>query len=116
MTTTGKERAVLGTLIHEFPEPLPQALRLLLRHAPESFDDQRHGIAATAIRETDLSGHAVNIVSVERQLDGKLGSIGGEAFLRPLLGESLPLETAIEDAETLWVAYRDRLRLRTLHD
>jgi hypothetical protein len=116
ISQNGKERAVLGTLIAEWPDPLPAPIRLLLRNAPDSFDDQRLGIVAVAIHKTAEDGHAVNIVSVERRLNGELESIGGTEFLRPLLQESLPPEMAEEDASTLWSAYRDRRRLTVLDD
>ncbi len=111
-TPTG--RSVLGTLLHEWPAELPAPIRNLLRHAPESFDDRRLGIVATGIRETDMAGREVNVISVERQLNGRLESIGGTEFTRGLVLDSLPLSVATDDAEVLLAAYQTRRRRLTL--
>jgi hypothetical protein len=81
----------------------------LLRHAQESFDDQRLGIVAVAMREINLSGKVVDLISVLRYLEDpeKLSLVNGD-FVRPLLSESVPLALAEEDAQTLWENYRVR--------
>ena len=42
--TAGTEASIVATLLTEYPDSLPPNLARLLRHAPESFDDQRIGI------------------------------------------------------------------------
>ena len=78
---------MLGTLLHEWPAQLPGAIRNLLTHAPESFDDPRLGEVAVAIRKVNMAGHGVNVVTVGRELGGELEA--GD-FVRALLPDAVP--------------------------
>ncbi|MBI4662162.1 MAG: AAA family ATPase [Verrucomicrobia bacterium] len=111
-----KERAVIATLLTEFPSgPMPDTLAKLLRHASESFDDLRFATIAVAIRELSLAGKPVHVLTVREWLDthGKLDAAGGAMFLDALARDAIPLTLAEIEANDVWSAY-SRRRLKSV--
>jgi hypothetical protein len=104
------ERAVLGTLIElngdcKLAAPLAQ----LLAHAPECWDDLRHGQIAVAIRELKLNHQAVHPLAVLEHVDfdGKI------LYISEVSNAALPEYAAALEADTIWQRYRIR-RTRSL--
>lgn len=106
-----QERSIISTLLNEFPsEPLPDILTKLLRHAPESFDDSRCGVIAVAIRELNLTGKPVHLLTVREWLDthSSLDDAGGAMFLGALAVDCVTLDIAGFEAGSVWTAYQTR--------
>lgn len=106
--TAAAEEAVVGTLLIECPDDLPPYSARLLEHAPESFDDLRHGTIATAIRKLRKAGKPIGPLTVREQLDGKLEDAGGGLYLDSLPRNAVGITICEFEATALWEAYRRR--------
>ena len=111
-----RETAVLGTLLAECPEELPTHCRRLLEHAPESFDDLRHGTIAVAIRQLRAAGKPVAPLTVREQLNSRLDDAGGDQLLDSLTAQAVTVDLAEYEAGPLWQAYQLRRTKAALSD
>jgi hypothetical protein len=117
MSLADQERIVLGTLLAEFPEKFPTPIiDALLRHAPASFEDPRHGEIAVAIRELWLSRRAVHTLSLcdfllER---GRMERAGGFLFATGFDKFAMSPFIMGCEAEPVWEAYQSRQLLSVL--
>lgn len=111
-----KEAAVVGTLMVEAPTELPPHCDKLLEHAPESFDDLRHGMIAQAIRELRRAGRPIAPLTVREQLErsNKQFGDGGSLFLDNLPAAAVSIDIAEYEAADLWASYRTR-RLKSVY-
>lgn len=98
------ESCIVASLIEDFPDNLPPNIARLIRNAPESFDDQRAGIIAVAIKNLQQRSEAVNIVSVRNALPAGFD----KDFLRLIQGDALPVSLAEMEAATIWAAFQTR--------
>lgn len=112
-----KEASLVGSLLDQFPEKFPPNILSLLRYAPESFDDLRHGTVARAIYDIWQLGKPVHSVAVAEFLEAnKLSDkVGGAAFLIQLVQSALPLSICEVEAQDIWQAYQQR-RSKTVFD
>ena len=110
------ERAVVATLLSEFPAELPPHCARLLEHAPESFDDLRHGTIMLAIRQSRAAGKPIASLTVRQHLEAsnKLDDAGGALFLESLAGQAIGISIAEYEATGLWESYRTR-RLKSVY-
>src|ERR1035437_4364491 len=84
--TDSKSRAVIGTLLAEFPSELPPFCAKLLEHGPDSFCDKRYGLIAQAIHQLNEAGTPIAPLLVwEHSAAGKkLDAAGGAVFVESL--------------------------------
>lgn len=80
---------------------LPPCLAGLLDNAPESFDDERHGQIALAVRELKLDAKPVHPVAVAERLKFQDSTL----YLMNLMNGALPLDVAESEAEPIWDAF-----------
>src|ERR1039458_6150484 len=113
--TDAKGRAVVGTLLAEFPPDLPCHCAKLLAHAPESFDDLRFGTIVVAIRQLREAGKPIAPLTVREELQqtNRLDDAGGALFLDTLGFQAVGVSIAEYEATDLWEAYRTR-RLKSV--
>jgi hypothetical protein len=104
------EAGVVGSLLTVGTDPLPTTLARLVAHAPESFDDMRHGLVAVAVRQLLANGQPVDTIAIHRELTrtGTLESAGGVGQLMTLANAALPLGLAESEAASLWQFYQTR--------
>lgn len=115
LTPSGKSSrasSVLGSLLVEFPEKLPETIGKLIEHAPESFDDLRYGLVAVAIRATAFKGQPVHVLSVRDNLDSRVDA----QLLNDLTLSALPLDLAEYESAGLWQDYMFRRSRSLLSD
>lgn len=105
---TSSESSLIGALLNEWPEIVPLKIQRLLLHAPKSFDDQRYGILAVAIRSATAKGIPVHSTTVCAELDGMLEQIGGLLFVEQLASDAPPMSVAEHEAEAIWERYSVR--------
>jgi len=99
------ERAVLGALISTNGNPpLPLPLAQLLNNSPESFGDNRHKQIASVIRSLKDSGRPVYPQAVIERCE----FADPAAYIAEILAQSISLDLATKEAETIWQAYRER--------
>lgn len=99
------ERAVLGAMIAtNGSAPLPIPLAQLLNNAPDSFGDNRHKQIASVIRALKDSGMPVYPQAVIERCEFD----DPTAYIADILAQSLSLDLATKEAETIWQAYRER--------
>lgn len=98
-----QEASILGTLLEQFPDPVPPVIAKLLRHAPESFDDLRNGIIAKTIFDLSAGGKAIHPAAV---LEAMKGADVQFAYVTSLQG--IPLDCAALEAGDVWESYRAR--------
>lgn len=96
--------AVLGALLESNCADLPPNLARLLAHAPESFDDDRHGRIAVAIRELKRQGRAVHPGAIAEAVQIPDATV----LLMQVAQAALPEAIAEVEAETLWESFRQR--------
>lgn len=106
------ESAILGTILEAGQGDLPPTLARLLEHAPESFDDLRHGAIAAAIRTLKAEGRAVHPAAVAEACRAE----GAALLLASIANTALPSALAELEAENLWTAYRTRQTKRLLQE
>ncbi|MBM3839270.1 MAG: hypothetical protein FJ398_15140 [Verrucomicrobia bacterium] len=105
------ERPVIAALLYEFPkQPLPEAIKILLRQAPESFDDTRLGTLALAIREMSLMEDLVCPTTVKEWLEkhGKTEEAGGVLYIDQLKYDVLSLDIVELEAKKVLQGYQNR--------
>ncbi len=102
------EAGVCGSLLTAGSNPLPPTLAKLVAHAPEAFDDPKHGLVAEAVRALMANGQTVDTMTVHGELTrtGTLESVGGVASLMTIANVGLPLAMAEIESEPLWRAYQ----------
>jgi len=103
------EASVVGMLLETNGEKLPPNLARLLQHAPESFDDERHGQIAAAIRTLKQAGKPVHAAAVAEAVKFE----GATIYVSQLANSALPPDIAELEAGPLWEAYCVR-RMATL--
>lgn len=102
--TTGCENLVLGAVIEVAALNLPPHCARLIEHAPESFDDARHGAVALAVKNLLREGKPVHAVAVAEAVAFDESTV----FISQLLNSALPLETAEAEAGELCKAFQQR--------
>lgn len=105
------EAGVLGALLaDEFGESMPPVIEVLLRHAPHSFEDQRFGMVASAIRRVRQNRVQVCWASVKDALAeaNQLDAIGGTEGLAAIELGAVDRRSAEYEAEALAEAFRVR--------
>jgi len=102
---SASERAVLATVIEANGATLPPTISRLLEHAPEAWEDLRHGAIAAAIRRLRAEGRAV---TPELVLPTLAGDKTGAALLLGTLPGGLSFKMAEVEAESVWRSYETR--------
>jgi hypothetical protein len=93
------ELSVLSAAIGAGNGPLPPFVAKLIKHAPESFDDQRAGQIAATVRGMRTAGEPVDVATVAKKLQVQAGFIAAE------LSAPLSPEAAEYYAPKHWNAY-----------
>lgn len=102
------EASIVGAMM-ELNGEVPANLSRLLRCAPESFDDQRCGFTAVAIRGLRATGASVNRQTVAPKL-----SFNGAAVFLAAECNPLPVDLAEIEAEKLWGKFQARQTAKLL--
>jgi archaellum biogenesis ATPase FlaH len=103
-TSPAAERAVVATLIETANGELPPTLARLLAHAPDSFDDLRHGAIAATVRQFRAEGRPVYPAAIAECA----GVEGAPLLVMELAGQGLPLDLAELEAGPVWKSYHQR--------
>jgi hypothetical protein len=111
-----REAAVVATLLAESPEELTPNIARVIESAPDSFDDERFGTLAVAIRNLQRANEPIHFVSVLAQLNGELEKIGGSIFVTSLGLRKIGLLAAEQEAALVLQAYRRRRLKYTFAD
>lgn len=104
------ESIVLGAIIEAGAQNLPPQLARLVECSPESFDDQRHGMVALAIRKLSREGKPIHAASVAQAVE----IADAFAFVSALLNSALALETAEFEAVELWKVFQQRQTIQII--
>ena len=106
------ESLVLGAILENQADNLPPNCEQLVNFAPQSFDDQRHGQTAVAIRNLRRDGKSIHAGSVAKMLifEDAFG------FVTQLQRSALDITIAEQEATELLKAYCQRQTIQTLSE
>lgn len=113
---SNQEPGLIGALLNQGSEKVPQKIQRLLKYAPQSFDDQRCGILAVAIRSAISKGIPLHPSTVSAELNGMLDQIGGVLFVEQMASESLPMSVAEHESDSVWSKFNARRAADTLEE
>jgi hypothetical protein len=105
------EAAILGAALEANGSLTPYAGQLI-EHAPETFDDGRHGMVAVTIRDLGRDGLKADAATVA----SKLRFEGATAFVMGIVNGALPPDLAEVEAERAWRRYQQRRAKSVLGD
>lgn len=106
------EASILGSILENPDGELPPAISRLIENAPESFDDQRHGAVAAAMRQLRRNGEPLSTVG----LNARLKFDGSALLLMELPGKALGIDAAAFHADELWRQFKVRQAKELLGD
>jgi hypothetical protein len=111
-TDKATEQAVVGALFELNSDDCPPYLDLLLRHAPESFCDQRAGLTAEAIRKCRDANQPVCADIIADKLTFK----DSTQYVALCLQTSLTPSAAEFYAKDIWECYQSRQQAQLLSE